>query len=454
MKCIQKGYTLVVGLGISGRAIARHLSRLGVPFSVADTRSAPAGLDAFCSEYPDVEVHCGALTELDLDGVGEIVLSPGVDPRTPGLETVQALIVGEIELFVRALGQRPRPASLLAITGSNAKSTVTTLVGEMAQEAGIKVAVGGNLGTPALDLLTLHPDAECFVLELSSFQLETTRHLGADVACYLNLSEDHLDRHDGMAAYGAAKQRIFVGARSAVINGDDDRTSPVDTFAGTVTRFTLNAPSEGDWGMAMRDGELYLMRGDTPLMAMREVRLQGLHNIANVLAALAIGSCMHWSLEAMCHVLTRFAGLPHRAEFVAERDGVCWINDSKGTNVGATLAAIEGLGPTLAGKLILLAGGLGKGADFAPLAASLGRYARIAVLYGTDAGRIAQAIEHNVPVHRVDTLVQAMQYAHGVAHAGDCVLLSPACASLDQFSNYEARGEAFRAWVQACEDKA
>lgn len=447
MHKVPKGVTLVVGLGLSGRAICRHLDRLGVPFMVADTRAAPPGLEDFRAAHPGIAFHGGPLTELDLGEVEEVVLSPGVDPAMPGLAalagrtraaTGEPLVVGEIGLFVRAAR-----APIAAITGSNAKSTVTTLVGEMAREAGVRVAVGGNLGTPALDLLVEEPEAELFVLELSSFQLETTPSLGAETAAFLNLSEDHLDRHGDMAGYRAAKRGIFRGARHAVVNAEDPMTWPAMPLPAEE-RFTTAAPGMGEWGIGHHGGADWLMHGDTPLMAAAEMRLPGRHNQANALAALAMGTRLGLPLAAMCAVLRRFPGLPHRGELIAEIDGVRWINDSKGTNVGATLAAIAGLGPTLDGRLILLAGGVGKGADFRPLAAPLARHGREAILFGRDAERLERALADRLPVTRVDDLGAAMTRAAEIAVPGDCVLLSPACASLDQFPDYRARGEAFR----------
>ncbi|SOC55409.1 UDP-N-acetylmuramoylalanine--D-glutamate ligase [Chromohalobacter canadensis] len=444
MAKVPPEYTLIIGLGVSGQAIARHLTRQGVPFMVADTREAPAGLEAFRAAYPSVEVVCGPLQALDMREAREIVVSPGVDLRTPGLvEYVNAEdegphVVGEIALFVRACR-----APIAAITGSNAKSTVTMLLGEMAREAGRRVAVGGNLGTPALDLLAEAPDAELFVLELSSFQLETTAWLSAETVAFLNLCEDHLDRHGDMHGYRAAKQRVFRGARHAVVNADDAATWP-DNDMREVARFTSHVPSGDDWGIAEHAGESWLVCGDTPLMSTRRVRMPGRHNHANALAALAMGTQLGLPLTAMCRVLERFPGLPHRGELILERDGVRWINDSKGTNVGATLAAIDGVGPVLEGRLILLAGGDGKGADFTPLVEPLMRYAREAVVFGRDAQRLEHVMSGRVPVTRVADLDAAMRRAQAIACAGDAVMLSPACASLDQFPHYMARGEAFR----------
>lgn len=408
---------------------------------VADTRAAPPGVEAFRQAFPDIEIHLGSLGALDLSTFAEIVVSPGIDLARSGLALVRERVIGEISLFARHC-----PAPIVAITGSNAKSTVTTLVGEMAQAAGRRVAVGGNLGDAALDLLLDQPDAELFVLELSSFQLETLDELGATCAAFLNLSADHLDRHGDMEGYRQAKARIFQGARHVVVNADDDATWPDDASI-PCERFTTAAPKTTEWGIAGVAGEAdeWLCHGQQALMPIDELRLAGRHNQANALAALAIGDVVGLPLAAMRAVLASFGGLPHRGEIVAERHGVRWINDSKGTNVGATLAAIAGLGETLTGRLIWLGGGVGKGADFTPLAAPLARHAREAIVFGQDAPQLVAALESHVATWRVDTLIDAMRRAASIAEPGDCVLLSPACASLDQFPNYLARGDAFRA---------
>ncbi|QEL12819.1 UDP-N-acetylmuramoyl-L-alanine--D-glutamate ligase [Kushneria phosphatilytica] len=438
---------LVIGTGLSGRAIARHLHHLRQPFEIADTRDVPPALGELKAALPGVAVHCGPLERLDMARFREVVLSPGVDPRMPALSCIRDRLIGEMTLLRRALDNMTAPPLLIAITGSNAKSTVTTLVGEMAREAGCRTAVGGNLGTPALDLLREAPDAEVMVLELSSFQLETTAQLRADIACHLNLSEDHLDRHDGLSGYAHAKQRIFEGAGHAVYNADDTATTP-GVLVPDHTSFTLAAPASEQWGLRCFDA-LMICHGDEPIMPVAEVGMPGRHNLANALAALAIGARAGWAIEAMRHVLHRFTGLPHRAERVVEHEGIQWINDSKGTNVGATLAAIEGIGSSLSGRLILLAGGVGKGADFTPLGPVMAQYGRLAILFGRDAALMADTLADQVTVLEVATLDEAMEQAWQQAKAGDAVLLSPACASLDQFTSYIARGEAFRAWLSS-----
>ncbi|HSP31243.1 MAG TPA: UDP-N-acetylmuramoyl-L-alanine--D-glutamate ligase, partial [Halomonas sp.] len=400
---VAKGLTLVVGLGISGRAICRHLARLNVPFMVADTRAEPPGLDEFRTAHPGVDIHCGSLTSLDLRDVEEVVISPGLDPRMAGLKelanqrnprTGEPMVVGEIALFVRAAN-----APIAAITGSNAKSTVTTLLGEMAVAAGIRAAVGGNLGTPALDLLADHPGAELYILELSSFQLETTPHLGASCAAFLNLSEDHLDRHGDMHGYRTAKQRVFIGAQHAVANADDPRTWP-DQPVAQIAYFSHNAPADGEWGLAHHHGKLTLMHGLKPWLAIDELKMAGQHNHVNALAALAMGQALGFAAAPMCSVLREFKGLAHRSEVIACINGVTWVNDTKGTNVGATLAAINGISATLEGRLILLAGGVGKGADFSPLAIPLSKCARHVLLFGLDAPRLTNALREHVTIQQ------------------------------------------------------
>ncbi|MGP9685281.1 UDP-N-acetylmuramoyl-L-alanine--D-glutamate ligase [Halomonas sp. AOP25-F1-15] len=448
---VAKGLTLVVGLGVSGRAICRHLTRLNLPYMVADTRVAPPGLDDFRAAHPGVAIHCGALTALDLSDVKEVVVSPGLDPRMAGLESLadrlnpdtgEPMVVGEIALFVRAAH-----APIAAITGSNAKSTVTTLLGDMAAAAGVDAAVGGNLGTPALDLLASHPNAELFILELSSFQLETTPRLGASCAAFLNLSEDHLDRHGDMHGYRTAKQRVFIGAQHAVVNADEPLTWP-DQPVAQVAHFSTKVPRNSEWGLALYHDTLTLMQGNKPWLAVDEMPMTGLHNYANALAALAMGQALGFIEAPMCNALREFKGLAHRSEVVARINGVTWVNDSKGTNVGATLAAINGIGASLEGRLILLAGGVGKGANFSPLAAPLASCARHVLLFGLDAPRLADALIKHVSVQEVDDLSEAMEAAFKLAQPGDCVLLSPACASLDQFANYQERGDMFRRWVE------
>ena len=436
-------YILVVGLGLTGLSVVRHLREHGHSVVVVDSRAQPPGLEQLQQDMPDVQVFCGPFNEALFMGAQQLVVSPGVPMQEPAIvhaiqQGVEA--IGDIELFAREVN-----APVIAITGSNGKSTVTTLVGEMARRAGIKVAVGGNIGTPALDLL--HEQAELYVLELSSFQLETLHSLQPIAATVLNVSEDHMDRYDNVEHYAFVKQQIYQHCKTAVINRDDMRVSTMDRGLKSISGFTLGEPAMGDFGLRDFGGEMWLCRGGKQLIAERELKLGGRHNTANALAALALGEAAGIDLNAMLETLRCFTGLPHRTQWVCEHDSVNWYNDSKGTNVGATIAAIEGL--QVDNKLILIAGGLGKGADFSPLRDAVKDKVRLVVLIGEDAVKIEQALQQIVPVMLANSMQEAVQIAADLAHPGDSVLLSPACASFDMFKGYEHRGEMFMDAVRA-----
>ena len=432
-------FRIVVGLGKSGMSLVRFLAQQGVRFAVADTRANPPELATLQRDYPQVEVRCG---ELDVDFLcraSELYVSPGLALATPALREAAARGVkmsGDIDLFTRHA-----KAPIIAITGSNAKSTVTTLVGEMAEAAGRKVAVGGNIGTPALDLLS--DDVELYVLELSSFQLETTERLNAEVATCLNVSEDHMDRYDGMQHYHLAKHRIFRGAKQVVVNRDDALSRPLIADQVLCWNFGLGKPDFKRFGLIEEGGEKQLAFQFETLMPTAELKIRGAHNQSNALAALALGHAVGLPFEAMLQTLRRFAGLPHRCQWVRELRGVGYYDDSKATNVGAALAAIEGLGADIAGKLVLIAGGDGKGADFSALKAPVAKFCRAVVLLGRDAELLAEALGDAAPLVRVKTLEEAVLHAAELAQSGDAVLLSPACASLDMFKNFEERGRLF-----------
>lgn len=432
-------FRIVVGLGKSGMSLVRFLASRGVAFAVADTREQPPELETLRRDYPQVEVRCGELDVEFLCRADELYVSPGLALATPALQQAAARGVklsGDIELFARNA-----KAPIIAISGSNAKSTVTTLVGEMAAAAGKRVAIGGNLGTPALDLLS--DDVELYVMELSSFQLETTDQLNAEVATVLNVSEDHMDRYSGLPAYHLAKHRIFRGARQVVVNRQDALSRPLLAENQPVWTFGLNTPDFKAFGLREENGEKYLAFEFQNLMPVRELKIRGSHNQSNALAALALGHAVGLPMDAMLSSLRTFAGLAHRCQWLRERDGVNWYDDSKATNVGAALAAIEGLGADIDGKLVLVAGGDGKGADFSALRAPVAAHCRAVVLLGRDAERLAQALGDSVPLVRVKSLEEAVQQCAELAQPGDAVLLSPACASLDMFKNFEERGRLF-----------
>ncbi|WP_443691329.1 UDP-N-acetylmuramoyl-L-alanine--D-glutamate ligase [Pseudomonas sp.] len=436
---VSDHFRIVVGLGKSGMSLVRFLAKQGVSFAVADTRDNPPELATLRQDYPQVEVRCGELDVEFLCRADELYVSPGLALATPALQQAAARGVklsGDIELFARNA-----KAPIVAISGSNAKSTVTTLVGEMAAAAGRRVAVGGNLGTPALDLLD--DSVELYVLELSSFQLETTDQLGAEVATVLNVSEDHMDRYSGLPAYHLAKHRIFRGARQVVVNRQDALSRPLIGEGLPCWTFGLNTPDFHGFGLREENGEKYLAFQFDNLMPVRELKIRGAHNQSNALAALALGHAVGLPFDAMLSALRTFTGLAHRCQWLRERAGVNYYDDSKATNVGAALAAIEGLGVDIAGKLVLIAGGDGKGADFSALRAPVAAYCRVVVLLGRDAELLAKTFGDAVPLVRVKTLDEAVQRAAEWAQSGDAVLLSPACASLDMFKNFEERGRVF-----------
>ncbi|WP_339459369.1 UDP-N-acetylmuramoyl-L-alanine--D-glutamate ligase [Pseudomonas sp. EA_105y_Pfl2_R69] len=437
-------FRIVVGLGKSGMSLVRFLARQGLPFAVVDTRANPPELATLREQLPQVEVRCGELDVEFLCRARELLVSPGLAIATPALQAAAARGVklsGDIDLFARYA-----KAPIVAITGSNAKSTVTTLVGEMAAAAGKKVAVGGNLGTPALDLLD--DEVELYVLELSSFQLETTDQLNAEVATCLNISEDHMDRYASLAAYHLAKHRIFRGARQVVVNRDDALSRPLVADQLPCWYFGLGKPDFKRFGLLEENGEKYLAYQFDALLPVRELKIRGAHNQSNALAALALGHAVGLPFEAMLQTLRSFAGLAHRCQWVGERKGVSYYDDSKATNVGAALAAIEGLGADISGKLVLIAGGDGKGADFSALKKPVGRFCRAVILLGRDAELLAAALGDAAPLIRVKTLEEAVQRAAELAEAGDAALLSPACASLDMFKNFEERGRLFAQAVE------
>jgi UDP-N-acetylmuramoylalanine--D-glutamate ligase len=432
---------VIVGLGSTGLSCARHLYEAGARFSVVDTRPNPPGLEALQREMPDVPVYAGAYPVDVITGASELVVSPGVALEAPVVAAGRAAgvaVLGDIDLFMREA-----QAPVIGITGSNAKSTVTALVGQMAAEAGLDTGVGGNLGTPALDLLD--PRRELYVLELSSFQLERAGTLGLSVAAVLNVTADHLDRHGSMLAYHQAKHRIFRGCRAAVVNREDPLTLPLVPPDVNIVGWRMGEPEPGDFGLRLVDGEEHLCRGFEPLLAAAQLALVGRHNVANALAALALGNCAGLPVKSMVATLRRFSGLPHRCEPVGEVRGVRYVNDSKGTNVGAAEAALEGLGAT--GDVVLIAGGQGKGADFGVLRGPVQRRCRAVVLIGEDAPALREALDGVAPLLEANSMEAAVTAAAGAAQPGDTVLLSPACASFDMFSGYEERGEAFCAAV-------
>ena len=433
---------LVVGLGLTGYSCVRYLAALGYATTVVDTRREPPKLEALKREFPQFAVYTGDLSPALFDDPGMLVVSPGMSVRHP--EIARALdngvpVVGDIELFARQV-----TAPVIAITGSNGKSTVTALTGEMCRLAGLKTAVGGNIGVPALSLLE-QPVPDVYVLELSSFQLELTASLNARAATVLNITPDHLDRYRDIEEYAAAKARIFRGNGTLVLNADDPWVMRMCLSGRRMVSFNLGQPlAAQDYGLTERNGETWLARGLQLLMPTRDVPLAGRHNLANVLAAMALAEAAGIAPEATCVAVRGFKGLKHRTELVAEHLGVRWYDDSKGTNVGATVAALNGM----TAPVILIAGGDGKGQDFNELKIACRKHARAVVLIGRDAPQIEAALGGVMAVRRAKDMHDAVRIAHELAHTGDVVLLSPACASFDMFRNYEHRAEVFREAVR------
>ncbi|PPD33451.1 MAG: UDP-N-acetylmuramoyl-L-alanine--D-glutamate ligase [Methylomonas sp.] len=423
---------LIVGLGATGYSAAQFLAETPIKFAVIDSRSNPPQIDSLREQMPDVPVFSGGFDQSAFEVATHLLVSPGVSLHEKIIHrAMQAgvTILSDIDLFACATDK-----PIIAITGSNGKSTVTTMMGDMGTAAGFKTAIGGNLGTPALDLL--QQDADLYVLELSSFQLERTTALNAKTATVLNLSADHLDRHDDMVAYAHAKQRVFRGDGTMILNADDEIVMAMQDSSRLSYSFSI-----------YKNADFYLQRGETDelmfrdqvLMRADELNLEGRHNIANALAALALGYATGLDMHAMCRALKKFKGLPHRMQKVAEVRGLRWVNDSKATNIGACIAALQGYDR----KVILIAGGDGKGADMTELTPIVSEKTKAVILMGKDAALIDQALNHCVPTHFAGNMKEAVKIAASLGSAGDSVLLSPACASLDQYKSYVDRGNQF-----------
>ncbi len=429
---------LIVGLGQTGLSCARFLVARGFRVAMMDTRENPPSLTEVQTGLPQVLIKTGGLEVSWLLKADTLVLSPGVDPRIPEIKAAREAgieIIGDIELFARYAN-----APVIAITGSNGKSTVTTMVAEMAVAAGKRIEVGGNLGIPALDLIK-ETAPDFYIVELSSFQLETVVSLEAYAAVILNVSPDHMDRYDSVSDYQDAKSKIYTGNGVKVINRDDVFVQNWAEGKPNQIGFTLNVPSNSDFGVITQNGQLWLAQGEQPLLPVNELKIGGKHNIANALAALVLGYVMHLSMPAMLDAIKEYRGLPHRCYVVAEDEGVRWIDDSKATNVGACIAAIEGLADD--GKMIVIAGGVGKQQDFSSLNSTFDKYVYAVILIGQDAGLLADVMPESVTHVFATDMTDAVTKAQAFTDCNSTVLLSPACASFDMYSNYVERGEAF-----------
>jgi UDP-N-acetylmuramoylalanine--D-glutamate ligase len=438
----------VVGLGGSGLAAARYLAAHGARVVVADSKPAPERVAELQRLVPAAELRVGAFDASTFAGVDMLVLSPGVPLKNPAVDAFRRAggeVVGDVELLARAIkanGSKGKSSKVIAITGSNGKTTVTSLVGHLCQQSGLDTIVAGNIGLAVLEALLEREQSgkqpDVWVLELSSFQLETTYSLNADAATVLNISEDHLDRYNDLLDYAHAKTAVFNGKGVQVLNRDDILAPAMVRPGHVVKWFSLKQPVE--YSLSQQEGEYWLSAQGEAVLPQGKLQLQGLHNAANALAALALCDSIGLDRVALLQGLQSFEGLAHRVELVDEFGGVAWIDDSKGTNVGATEAALNGM----TRKVVLIAGGDGKGQDFSPLAAACQRIARAVLLIGRDAGRIRAALaDSGVPLQDCTTLEEATRAAAQLAQPGDVVLLSPACASLDMFRNYAHRAQVF-----------
>lgn len=432
----QAVYTLVVGLGKTGLSVVRYLRTLGEAVIVVDSRDIPPCLSALKKEFADVDCVTGKFDKTLFVNAHRIVVSPGVALSEPALVAARKNnieIIGDIDLFAHEA-----MAPVVGITGSNGKSTVTTLLALMALRAGANAVASGNIGTPVLE--ALDDDVDLYVLELSSFQLETLQYLPMKAAVVLNISADHLDRYESLTAYALSKQVIYENADVQVLNKDDALANKVNKTNRKQLVFTLGVPAENEFGICEnKNSEQCLCFGKQDLIAVDQLKIKGRHNLQNALAALALGYAIGLPMDSMLEALAEFEGLPHRTQFVAEINGVNWINDSKATNVGAAIAALVGL----PGKHVLIAGGIAKGADFFELSEVIKQHCRAVVLMGQDAAMIAAVVPEEVPVKTVSDMRSAVIAAQAMAQTGDNVLLAPACASFDMFENFEHRGEQF-----------
>jgi len=436
-------YILVVGLGVTGLSVVRFLHKQNKNVVVVDSRSNPPGLAELKKEFADVSVYLGVFDEALFMGAKKIIVSPGVALKEPVIQNAIAQgvdVVGDIEVFAQQVN-----APVIAVTGSNGKSTVISLLGEMAKTAGLNAVIGGNIGVPALQIISAN--AELYILELSSFQLESLKSLTPVAAAVLNVSPDHMDRYESFEEYIEAKKNIYSNCKVAVINRDDNQVMKMQAGHRFVSGFTLSEPAHGDFGLREFNGDIWLCKGGKKLIAENDLKITGTHNLANALAALALGEAANIAMTDMLKALTNFTGLKHRTQWVSEKNHVTWINDSKGTNVGATLAAISGI--KVENKLILIAGGIAKDADFMPLKNVICDNIRTVVLMGKDAPQIEQVLQGCIPVFYANDMQDAVQIAADLSHPGDTVLLSPACASFDMFDSFEHRGDMF---IKAIED--
>ena len=441
--------TVIVGLGDTGLSCVKFFASRGEKVKVVDSRDEPPGLAELIETYPDVEYELGDFNLETFVTARQLVVSPGLSVRSVEIEAAKeagVVITGDIDIFSKQVA-----APIIAVTGSNGKSTVVAMLAEILRKAGRNFGLGGNLDganfKPALDLLA-EDEKDLYLLELSSFQLETTASLGAAVATILNLSADHMDRYEGIDDYHRAKQRIFTGCKQVVINRDDKKSYPLEESDATVWDFGFGRAGVNGLGLLEEGGDSYLAYQLEKIVSVNELKVFGQHNISNVLAAVALAMAIDIDMNAIKTAITEFSGLPHRCQWVANIDGVDFYNDSKGTNVGATLAAVEGLGEHISGHIVLIAGGIAKGADFTALVPAMNKWGKAVILIGQDAAEMASYFDNEIPTYFASDMPEATRVALQQSTAGDAVLLSPACASFDMFENFQHRGFAFMESVE------
>jgi UDP-N-acetylmuramoylalanine--D-glutamate ligase len=441
--------TVIVGLGDTGLSCVKYFASTGEKVKVVDSRDEPPGLAALIEMYPDVECELGDFNLETFVTAKQLVISPGISIRTVEIEAAKeagVAITGDIDIFSKQV-----TAPIIAVTGSNGKSTVVAMLADIVTKAGKNFGLGGNLDgdnfKPALDLLA-EGEKDLYLLELSSFQLETTQSLGAAVATILNLSADHMDRYEGIDDYQRAKQRIFTGCKQVVINRDDKESYPLIESDAAIWDFGFGRASVNGLGLLEEGGDLYLAYQLEKIVSVNELKIFGQHNISNVLAAVALAMAIDIDMNAIKAAITEFSGLPHRCQWVANIDGVDFYNYYKGTNVGATVAAIEGLGEHISGHIVLIAGGIAKGADFAALVPAMNKWGKAVILIGQDAAEMASYFDTEIQTYFANDMPDATRVAFQQSATGDAVLLSPACASFDMFENFQHRGFAFMESVE------
>jgi UDP-N-acetylmuramoylalanine--D-glutamate ligase len=437
--------TAILGMGATGVSVASFFASKDMPFDFADSRNEPPNINLVKANYPQAEIALGSFDTDFLCRYDRLIVSPGISLAESALVKAKQQgveLLGDLELFLEQA-----EAPVVAITGSNGKSTVTALLGKMAADSGISVGIGGNLGTPMLDLLD--HSHKLYVIEVSSFQLELLNDSRGAISCLLNISPDHLDRYKNLQEYHTAKHRIFRGASKVVVNREDVLTRPLISTQIPMIGFGLNQPDLGSFGIleGIKDG--YLSYGIERLIRVDQVALKGTHNIANALAALALGYSVDLPMQGMLDTLKTYKGLPHRCQSIAQINNVSFINDSKATNTGATIAAIKGFGNPNSKNIVLIAGGQAKGQDFSSLSAEITAFVKLTILIGEDANQLAAALDGSCEIKYSDSLDEAIIQANHSAISGDTVLLSPACASFDMFDGFEHRGYCFETAVNA-----